>query len=171
MGLDASQFLRLSTRLTGFAISCGLDPADAQDCAQETLLVLAKKYLDKDEVDAVPLAFRIVRWKIAEHRRREASRKERYSVSLDDVQIKDESHGADPEEILALKEAVHAALDRLGRKCRGVLLWQLEGLSGEEIARKMDLPTRNAAYIAINRCKKSFKQAYEAFRKPPHRGT
>ncbi|MCY4597871.1 MAG: sigma-70 family RNA polymerase sigma factor [Bryobacterales bacterium] len=167
MGLEASQFRRLSARLTGFAISRGLDSADAEDCAQETLLVLARKYADKDEADAVPLAFRIMRWKISEHRRRQVARRESVSVAVDDVQLKDGGMGANPEEVVALQEAVHAALGRLGRKCRELLLWQLEGLSGEEIANKLNLPTRNAAYIAINRCKKSFKQAYEALRKPP----
>ena len=57
---------------------------------------------------------------------------------------------------------MYRALDGLGKNCRRLLLWQLEGHSGEEIARKAGLGTRNAAYIAMNRCRKRFRKIYEA---------
>ena len=75
--------------------------------------------------------------------------------------------GRTPEEVAALQEVVQGVLGRLGRKCREMLLWQLEGLSGEEIARKAGLGTRNAAYIAITRCRKRFRKAYEALQERP----
>lgn len=171
MGLDASQFRRLSERLTGFAISRGLSQADAEDCAQETILVLFKKHPDKDEVDAVPIAFRILRWKIHELHRRKAAHREGKTVSIDDVEVPDRGGTeGNPEDLVALKEAVHAALDKLGRGCRELLLWQLEGLSGEEIARNAGLSTRNAAYIKINRCKSRFKKIYLAILDQKGRG-
>ena len=172
MRLDASQLRRLGNRLTGFAVSRGLSRADAEDCVQEAALVLVRKYPDKDEADLVPLAFRVMRWKIWEHRRRQAARHEGTAIRIDDLQLADArgAGGGNPEEIVALQEAVHATLDKLGRKCRDMLLWQLEGLSGEEIARTAGLGTRNAAYIAINRCKKRFRKAYEALLGRPRRG-
>lgn len=170
MGLNPSQFRRLRARLVGFGVSSGLKPTDAEDCAQEAILVLLRKYPGKDEVDAVPLAFRIMRWKITEHHRKASRPADRTSITLDDIQIKDDFAGANPEQTVALKEAVHGSLAQLSRKCRKLLLWQLEGLSGEEIAGKLGLPTRNAAYIAINRCKKRFKKAYNRLLRPPDRG-
>ena len=170
MGLDASHFRRLSARLIGFGVSSGLSRADAEDCAQETLIVLIRKYPEKDEADAVPLAFRIMRWKIVEHRRKRVRSGEYTSYRIDDIQVKDDFSGANPEELVVLQEAVYAALARLSRKCRALLLWQLEGLSGEEIAVNLGLATRNAAYIAIYRCKKRFKKAYERLREPRRRG-
>ena len=98
-------------------------------------MVLARKYPDKGEADAVPLAFRIIRLKIMEHRRRQANRGERRTVSVDDIQLKSPQGSSNPEELVSLQEAVYGALDQLGRKCRKLLLWQLEGLSGDEIAR------------------------------------
>ena len=169
MRLDATQLQRLSDRLTGFAVSRGLSRADAEDCVQETALILARKYPGKDEADVVPLAFRIIRWKISEHRRRSSALREGSAVPIDDLEVGKEQVrvGRTPEEVAALQEVVQGVLGRLGRKCREMLLWQLEGLSGEEIARKAGLGTRNAAYIAITRCRKRFRKAYEALQERP----
>ena len=171
MRLDVSQLQRLSARLTGFAVSRGLSRADAEDCAQETILILVRKYPGKEEADAVPLAFRIIRWKISEHRRRKWALREESAIPIDDLEVESDrfGRGRNPEEVAALQEAVHGVLDRLGRKCREILLWQLEGFSGEEIARKAGLRTRNAAYIAINRCKKRFRKAFEDLQEQPRR--
>lgn len=81
--LDDRTLQKLSRRLTGFAVSCGLSRHDAEDCAQETALILVEKYPDKEEADAVPLAFRIIRWKISECRRRLSNSIERNSVSIE----------------------------------------------------------------------------------------
>ena len=171
MRVEASQLRRLSDRLTGYAVSRGLSRPDAEDCAQETVLILARKYPGKEESDLVPLAFRIIRWKIWEHRRQPSVLQNRSAIPIDELKSRD--HAVDgrgnPEEIAALKEVVHRALDRIGRKCREMLLWQLEGLTGEEIARKMGLGTRNAAYIALNRCRKRFRKAFESLQKQPWR--
>ena len=172
MILDGIQLQRLSKRLTGFAVSRGLLRSEAEDCAQETLLVLVRKYPEKDESDLVPLAFRTIRWKIWEFRRRNATSFEGNAISVEDLgpEAGRAEEGPNPEEITILKEAVHGALDQLGTKCRKLLLWQLEGLSGDEIAQEAGLRTRNAAYIAIGRCKKQFKNAYEKLQERPTRG-
>lgn len=47
--------------------------------------MLLRKYPEKDETEAVPLAFRIIRWKILEHRRRNSDQLERKTVSIEDV--------------------------------------------------------------------------------------
>ena len=170
MILDGQKLQKLHKRLTGFGVSSGLSRSDAEDCAQETALVLMRKYPDKDEADAVPLAFRIVRWKILEHRRRNSTSLEGRSVSLEDLDRQPPAEGSrNPEEIAILKEAVYRALDTLGGRCRRLLLWQLEGLTGEEIARKAGLSTRNAAYIAMYRCKKRFRRAYQSLQRRPAR--
>ena len=174
MRLDASQLGRLKRRLTGFAISSGLPRADAEDCAQETFLVLAQKYPDKDEADTVPLAFKIIRWKIWEHRRRKSNVLEASNPRIENTESQDWNFAGTPgananlsggvEEVAALREAVYGTLGQIGTKCRQMLLWHLEGYSGAEIARKAGLGTRNAAYVAIYRCKKRFREKYEAFR-------
>lgn len=168
--IESSQLQTLFGRLIGFAISRGLQRSDAEDCAQETLLVLARKYSEKDEPDLVPIAFRTIRWKIWESRRRKSTSIEGKAISVEGLSQetgREVAGGEDPEEIAILKEAMHRALDQLARKCRKLLLWQLEGFSGEEIAQKAGLRTRNAAYIAMSRCKRKFKQAYEKLQRRP----
>ena len=171
MRLEASQLQRLSARLTGFAVSRGLSRADAEDCAQETALILARKYPSKEEADMVQLAFRIIRWKISEHKRRAAALREGTVIPIDELEVERDrvGRGRTPEEVAVLQLAVQSVLGRLGGKCRKMLLWQLEGLTGEEIAQKAGLGTRNAVYIAINRCRKRFRKAYEALQQRPRR--
>ena len=162
MGLDSRQYQRLTERLTGFAISRGLVRQDAEDCAQEAVLVLADKYPDKDEVEAVPLAFGIIRRKISEHRRRTPQGHGVLVTPIDDMQIEDPKTGPALSQRRDIQEAFYAALSELDSKCRRLLLLQLEGYSGDEIAARLGFKTRNGVYIAINRCKKRFKSSYEA---------
>ena len=172
MSLKDAQLTRLSKRLTGYAISRGLSKADAEDCAQEAILVLAQKYPEKNEAEAVPLSFRIIRWKVTEHWRRKSSKWVSLDSGLEDADPDNRgfrggsaensySHRS-IEEIALLREAVYGTLADLGTKCRKLLLWHFEGLSGEEIARNAGLGSRNAAYVAISRCKKRFKEKYFA---------
>ena len=102
-------------------MSRGLSRPDAEDCAQETVLILVRKYPGKDEADAVPLAFRIIRWKLWEHRRRRTVLGNRSAIPIDEIVSGREGvdGGGNPEEIAALKEAVHGALDRIGKKVSG----------------------------------------------------
>lgn len=162
MGLDSQQYQRLIERLTGFGMSRGLVRQDAEDCAQEAVLVLAEKYPDKDEVEAVPLAFGIIRRKISEHRRRTPQGHGVVVSPIDGMQIEDPSAGAALLQRREIQDAFYAALDELDSKCRRLLLLQLEGYSGDEIAARLGFKTRNGVYIAINRCKKRFKASYEA---------
>lgn len=161
MGLDSPQYQRLIERLTGFAVSRGLARQDAEDCAQEAVLVLADKYPDKDAAEAIPLAFGILRRKISEHRRRTPQAHGVVTTPVDAVQIDDPRVGPEALARREIQEAFYAALDKLGQQCRQLLLLQLEGHSGDEIARRVGFKTRNAAYIAMTRCRKRFKKAYE----------
>ena len=65
----------------------GLSRADAEDCAQETALILARKYPSKEEADMVQLAFRIIRWKISEHKRRAAALREGTVIPIDELEV------------------------------------------------------------------------------------
>ena len=132
--------------------------------------MLVRKYPDKGEMDAVPLSFRIIRWKISEFRRRASTVQASRAIRLEEVQIEDPSAGFREREIAELREAVYRALGKLDTKCRELLLWQLKGLSGDEIAKKAG-KTRNAVYIAIHRCRQKLKQScQEALEEGPAKG-
>ena len=161
MQIEPTKLKQLIRRLVGYAISRGLKRPEAEDCAQEAALVLIRKYPDKDETELVPLSFRIIRWKIHEYRRKPSSVHEARAVPLDDTQIEAKIAKRNEEETNLVKEAFYATLAKLGKKCRSLLLWQLEGYSGNEIAEKLGVKTRNAAYIAINRCKAKFRKHYK----------
>jgi RNA polymerase sigma-70 factor (ECF subfamily) len=105
-----------------FAASRGAG-AHAEDLAQEVLVLLHTKYghLERAE-DLVPLAFQILRFKLAAHRRRAARRGEYDAVDVD--AYPPPSDAPDPATVLERKELLArlmGGIAQMGDRCRASL--------------------------------------------------
>src|SRR5271170_7565398 len=113
---------KLRERIVGFAAS-RMQKDAAEDLAQEVLILLHEKYghLDRLE-DLLPLSLKIVRFKILAYRRKARRHGEYKHVSVDEIQIPDDSAGA----LAAMeqrenRERLLAAVAALGERCRRLL--------------------------------------------------
>ncbi|MGE3153015.1 MAG: RNA polymerase sigma factor [Nitrospiraceae bacterium] len=111
----------------------------AEDLAQEVLVVLHDKYPQVVEVtELVPLAFQILRYKMADAHRKALRRGEYHQASIDDFPLADMA--ADPARELERKQTVDRllkAMAQLGERCRELFRWQLEGKTFPQIQRLM----------------------------------
>jgi len=146
---------RVRERIFRFAAS-RLSEDQAQDLAQEVLLVLHEKYPALDRVeDLLPLALEIARFKIWGARRKIVRRGEHNQISVDDAPLA--SHEADPYELAARREGLdrlESALKELGERCRDLFRLKLEGFTFAEIQAKLGASTINTLYTWDFRCRK-----------------
>lgn len=128
----------------------------AQDIAQEVLIVIHEKYGHLESVeDLMPLAFEILRFKMAAARRKAVRRGEYNQVSVEDIQLKDE--GGDPEteaERRELHQQLTEAIGRLGERCRRIMALKLEGKNFIEIQKILGAASVNTVYTWDFRCRK-----------------
>lgn len=148
----------LRERILAFAAS-RLRSAAAEDLAQETMLLLHEKYghLDRLE-DLLPVAFRIVRFKMAAHLRKRARRGEAGAVDVTEVALA--SPDPDPEEeavAAETREALRAALAELGERCRELLRLKLAGRTFAEIREHFGAASVNTVYTWDLRCRNQLK--------------
>ena len=151
----AAILARLRERIVAFAAS-RYAGAHAEDLAQEVLMLLHEKYghLDRSE-DLLPLAFQILRFKLAAHRRKAARRGEFDAVDVD--QFPPASDAPDPATILERKELLAklmGGIARMGERCRELFRLKLQGRSFPEIQGLMGATTLNTVYTWDHRCRK-----------------
>lgn len=156
----AAILARLRERIVAFAAS-RYAGAHAEDLAQEVLMLLHEKYghLDRSE-DLLPLAFQILRFKLAAHRRKAARRGEFDSVDVD--QFPPASDEPDPATVLERKELLAKLLGgiaRMGERCRELFRLKLQGRSFAEIQGLMGATTLNTVYTWDHRCRKQLLEA------------
>jgi RNA polymerase sigma-70 factor, ECF subfamily len=154
--LDRDQTLaRLRERIFSFAAS-HYSREFAEDLAQEVLLVLHEKYSHVENLEElVPLALRIVRFKISGHRRTMARRGEFTQAQVDDLPLPDPNPGPLEEaERSQMRERLIDALGQLGGRCREMFRLKLEGRSFEEIRRHFGVDSLNTVYTWDFRCRK-----------------
>jgi RNA polymerase sigma-70 factor (ECF subfamily) len=146
---------RLRERIVAFAAS-RYAGAHAEDLAQEVLVLLHEKYghLDRAE-DLVPLAFQILRFKLAAHRRKAARRGEYDAV---DVEVfPPASDEPDPASILERKELLARLLGGIAGmedRCRELFRFKLQGRSFPEIQGLLGAASLNTVYTWDHRCRK-----------------
>jgi len=145
----------LRERIVAFAASRSAG-AHAEDLAQEVLVLLHEKYghLDRPE-DLVPLAFQILRFKLAAFRRKAARRGEYDAVDVD--VFPPVSDAPDPATVLERKELLArlmGGISRLGERCRELFRLKLQGRSFAEIQGLMGATTLNTVYTWDHRCRK-----------------
>jgi RNA polymerase sigma-70 factor (ECF subfamily) len=151
---------RLRERMVAFAASRSAG-AHAEDLAQEVLVLIHEKYghLDRME-DLVPLAFQILRFKLAAHRRRAARRGEYDAVDVD--VFPPVSDAPDPATVLERKELLAklmGGIARMGERCRELFRLKLQGRGFAEIQGLMGAASLNTIYTWDHRCRKQLLES------------
>jgi len=146
---------KLRERIVGFAAS-RLQRDAAEDLAQEVLILLHQKYAHLDRVeDLLPLALKILRFKMMAFHRKAQRRGEYTQVPVDGIQISDGA--ADPlaaTERREMRERLIAAMSKTGERCRKLFALKLEGKSYAEIQSIMGAGSINTVYTWDFRCRK-----------------
>ena len=145
----------LRERILAFA-TLRVSKAQAEDLAQEVLVVLHEKYARVTELtELVPLAFQILRFKMLDAHRKSLRRGEYNQESVEDLPLADP--GYDPAAQLDQKQRVDrllAAIGQLGERCRELFKWKLEGKNFPEIQKLMGQNSINTIYTWDLRCRK-----------------
>ena len=120
-------------------------------------MLLHEKYahLDSPE-DLLPLALKIVRFKLMSLRRKSVRRGEYRSISITDIPLPDQ--GPDPAGLLERKEVLERlerAISRLPERCRQLLRLKLEGRTFAEIQRTLGAGAINTVYTWDHRCRRN----------------
>ncbi len=154
--MDRDQVLTsLRERILAFA-TLRVSRAQAEDLAQEVLVVLHEKYGYVTELtELVPLAFQILRFKMLDAHRKSLRRGEYHQESVEDIPLADPDD--DPATQLDQKQRVDrllAAMAQLGERCRELFKWKLEGKSFPEIQKLMGQTSINTIYTWDLRCRK-----------------
>ena len=158
---DASGVLaKLRERIVAFAAS-RYAGAHAEDLAQEVLMLLHEKYghLDRME-DLVPLAFQILRFKLAALRRKAFRRGEYDAVDVDT--FPPVSGAPDPAAVLERKELLArlmGGIARMGERCRELFRLKLQGRTFAEIQGLLGAASLNTVYTWDHRCRKQLLEA------------
>jgi RNA polymerase sigma-70 factor (ECF subfamily) len=148
--------LLLRERIVAFAAS-RMQKDDAEDLAQEVLVLLEQKYADVQRIeDLLPLSFQILRYKMAGWRRKRARRGENNAASIDDIALAD-SHAdhALALERRQLQERLFAAIAQLDGRCRELFRLKLDGHSFGEIQSALGAASINTVYTWDFRCRKA----------------
>ena len=160
VGGRAEILARLRERIVAFAASRSAG-AHAEDLAQEVLVLIHEKYGHLDRVeDLVPLAFQILRVKLAAHRRKAARRGEYDAVDVD--VFLPASDAPDPAMVLERKELLAklmGGIARLGERCRELFRFKLQGRSFAEIQELMGAASLNTIYTWDHRCRKQLLES------------
>ena len=154
--MDRDQILAsLRERILAFA-TLRVSRAQAEDLAQEVLLLLHDKYAHVTELtELVPLAFQVLRFKMLDAHRKSLRRGEYNLESIDDVPIADsrDNPGTELERKQTVERLVQV-MSQLGERCRELFKWKLEGNSFPEIQKLMGQNSINTIYTWDLRCRK-----------------
>jgi RNA polymerase sigma-70 factor (ECF subfamily) len=147
--------LQLRERIFAYAAS-RIGREDAEDLAQEVLVLLEQKYAALDRIeDLLPLSFQILRYKMADFRRKMVRRGEHNSVPVDGIQIADgRADHAAAFERRELQQRLETALGQLEARCRELFRMKLAGKSFAEIREAMGAASINTVYTWDFRCRK-----------------
>ncbi len=152
----------LRQRLLAFARR-RLEPAAAEDIAQEALLLLTTKYAhvrDADELRRVGIE--IARKKMAGHWRRAQRRGETRAVDPLAVHLPDGTPG--PEDVAVRRQRLdrlRSAVARLGGRCREIVRLKLEDRTFPEIAEVLKAKL-NTVYSWDHRCTERLRELLAA---------
>lgn len=132
--------------------------------AQETLLVIHEKYPHVAALDQLlPLAFRILRFKLAASYRKSARHGDSRSILIDDLPLADPAPNPEAATLLREQRArLLYALESLGGRCRQILRMKLSGQGFDEIRRHFGVPSINTIYTWDLRCRRQLITALNA---------
>ena len=145
----------LRERILAFATS-RVSRDRAEDLTQDVMAVLHEKYSQVTElVELVPLAFQVLRYKMLDAHRKALRRGEYNLDSVEELPLADARD--DPATQLDQKQRVDrllAAMAQLGKRCRELFKWKLEGKSFPEIQQLMRQTSINTIYTWDLRCRR-----------------
>jgi len=146
---------KLRERIVAFAAS-KIQGDAAEDLAQEVLILLHQKYRHLERLeDLLPLALKIVRFKMMALRRKAHRRGEYTQVPVDEIQLA--GHAADPLEAAQqreMRERLLASISKMEDRCRKLFALKLEGKSFAEIQGHLGVGSINTIYTWDFRCRK-----------------
>ncbi len=151
---------KLRERMVGFAAS-RMQRDAAEDLAQEVLILLHEKYghLDRLE-DLLPLALKIIRFKMLAYRRKARRHGEYAQISVDEVQTSDGAEDAlTAMEQREVRERLMQAIAGLGERCRKLLALKLDGKTFAEIQSVMGAGSINTIYTWDFRCRQQLMES------------
>lgn len=150
---------KLRERIVAFAASRSRKEA-AEDLAQDTLMLLQEKYRHVERLEElVPLAMRILRFKLVAAWRKSRRRGEDRAVAVEDQPLPDLSHNpGDEAERRETMERLKGALRMLPERCRELFRLKLEGLSFPQIRERMGAATVNTVYTWDHRCRERLRE-------------
>jgi RNA polymerase sigma-70 factor, ECF subfamily len=159
--MEREQILsQLRERMAAFAAS-RIESGAAEDLAQETMLLLHQKYGHVEAMEELlPLAFRIMRFKLAAHVRKRNRRGEDRAADITETPAADPGPG--PEDALLAAETravLLKAFAALGERCRELLRLKLAGRGFEEIRQHFGAASINTVYTWDLRCRNQLKQS------------
>jgi RNA polymerase sigma-70 factor (ECF subfamily) len=167
--LDVSAvFRRHGHDIERWAARLGGPLVDAEDVAQEVMMVVQRRLRDfHPPAQLATWLYKITQNIATSRRRRERFRRWLRGMPLDYAEELPAT-GLSAIEQMERREAaaeVYAALDRLGDKYRSiVILFEIEGLSGEEISSLTGTPLATV-WIRLRRGRQQFRGHYEALLK------
>jgi RNA polymerase sigma-70 factor (ECF subfamily) len=160
----AAAFRRHRRDIERWAARMGGPLVDADDVMQEVMMVAHARLPEfRHEAQLRTWLFKTTQNIAGTHRRRERRRRWLRGMSLD-YAVEVQAHGPSALEEMERREAaaeVYSALDRLAEKYRSVvILFEIEGLSGEEIAA---LTGTNLAtvWVHLHRGRQKLKANYQ----------
>ncbi len=161
----AAVFRRHGPDIERWAARLGGPLVDAEDVVQEVLLVVQRRLPGfEPHAQLATWLYKITQNIATSRRRRERLGRWLRGLPMDyarDLPAPGPSAAEEMERRQAAAE-VYAALDRVGEKYRDVvILFEIEGLSGEEIAALTGLPLATV-WIRLHRGRKRFRAEYEA---------
>ncbi|MCL4796526.1 MAG: sigma-70 family RNA polymerase sigma factor [Bryobacteraceae bacterium] len=150
----------LRERILAFAAS-RMERSAAEDLAQETMLVLHEKYahLDAPE-DLLPVAFQVLRFKMAAHVRKRKRRGEDHSLPVDEIPLP--AAEPDPEQAALAAERRACLLEgfaSLGERCRELLRLKIAGHGFEAIRKHFGAASINTIYTWDLRCRNQLRES------------
>ncbi|MBS1766773.1 MAG: sigma-70 family RNA polymerase sigma factor [Acidobacteria bacterium] len=148
----------LRERIVAFAAS-RYERASAEDLAQEVLVVIHEKYPAVERMEElVPLAFQILRFKLAAARRKALRHGENLESEVERLVSQEPDPEAEADKRQRL-ERLATALTRLGDRCRDLFRFKLQGKGFAEIQSLMGADSLNTIYTWDHRCRKRLLDA------------
>jgi RNA polymerase sigma-70 factor, ECF subfamily len=150
---------KLRERILAFAAS-RLRKETAEDLTQDTLMLLQQKYGHVTRMEElVPLALRIMRFKIVAAWRKAKRHGENSAVPVEEEPLPDWSmnpgKSAENRELL---DRMKRAFQQLSGRCRELFGYKLDGLAFPEIQLRMGAASLNTVYTWDHRCREHLRE-------------
>jgi RNA polymerase sigma-70 factor (family 1) len=157
-----NDILPLKNQLYRLALRITLNPADAEDVVQETMMKVWNKRQQWNQIDSIEaFCFTICRNQAVDKTRRQGYSEQ--SIEVSEMEAPDRSHYADPERQTIQQDRialVRKLIDGLPEKQRAVMqLRDFEGKSYKEIAAVMNI-SEEQVKVNIFRARQAIKQKY-----------